>query len=238
VTSHDGAGRPLAAVDANGVVTTLSYTPQGWLASVAVAGAGGTATTAIAYDAAGLITQITRPDGSFLAYTHDAAHRLTQVSDAFGGTIAFTLDALGDRTETQIAASGGGIVKTQSAVFDDLGRLLQSIGAAGQTTLYAYDNNANVTGITDPLSNATSRSFDALNRLIAAAAPLSSRTAYAYDAHDNLTGSPIRAGSSPPPSMTGSTISSSFRAPIPASRSIASTPPATASSRRMPPAMS
>jgi RHS repeat-associated protein len=187
VTSHDGAGRPLTTVDANGVATTLAYTPQGWLSSVAVAGAGGTETTTIAYDAAGQITQITRPDGSFLAYTHDAAHRLTQVSDAFGETITYTLDAMGDRTGTQIAASGGTIVKTQSAAFDDLGRLLQSIGAAGQTTGYAYDNNANVTGITDPLANATSRSFDALNRLIAVNAPLSSSASEGYDAHDNLT---------------------------------------------------
>ncbi len=95
---------------------------------------------------------------------------------------------MGDRTQTQIAASGGAIVKAQSQVFDDLGRLLQNIGAAGQTTGYAYDNNANVTGITDPLANATSRSFDALNRLIAVNAPLASSTGYGYDAHDNLTG--------------------------------------------------
>ncbi len=145
VTSHDGAGRPLTAVDANGVTTTLTYAPQGWLTSMAVAGSGGTATTTIAYDAIGEITQITRPDGSFLAYTYDAAHRLTQVSDAAGETISYTLDAMGDRTQTQIAASGGAIAKSQSQVFDDLGRLLQSIGAAGQTTGYAYDNNANLT---------------------------------------------------------------------------------------------
>ena len=107
VTSHDGAGRPLTTVDANGVTTTLTYAPQGWLTSIAVAGSGGTATTTIAYDAIGEITQITRPDGSFLAYTYDAAHRLTQVSDAAGETISYTLDAMGDRTQTQIAASGG-----------------------------------------------------------------------------------------------------------------------------------
>jgi YD repeat-containing protein len=72
-------------------------------------------------------------------------------------------------------------------VFDDLGRLLQSIGAANQTTTYAYDNDGNLTSVTDPLSHVTGQSFDALNRLIQVAAPLSSTTVYGYDAHDNRT---------------------------------------------------
>jgi len=61
-------------------------------------------------------------------------------------------------------------------VFDALGRLFQGIGAANQTTSYAYDNVGNVAQTTDPLSNITGQSFDALNRLIQVAAPLSSTT--------------------------------------------------------------
>ncbi len=64
---------------------------------------------------------------------------------------------------------------------------MQSIGAANQTTSYAYDNVGNITQVTDPLSHVTGQSFDALNRLIQVAAPLSSTTAYGYDAHDNRT---------------------------------------------------
>jgi YD repeat-containing protein len=94
---------------------------------------------------------------------------------------------LGDRTQVQIATAGGSLAKTQSQVFDELGRLLKSIGAASQTTSYAYDLDGNLTGITDPLSNPTGQSFDALNRLIKIAAPLSATTTYGYDAHDNRT---------------------------------------------------
>src|SRR6185437_14861278 len=114
-------------------------------------------------------------DGSFLGFTYDAAHRLVRVSDAFDERIDYTLDAMGGRTLQQISTAGGAAVaKTQSRVFDELGRLLQSIGAANQTARYAYDNVGNTVQITDPLSNVTGQSFDALNRLIQVAAPLAS----------------------------------------------------------------
>jgi RHS repeat-associated protein len=182
VTTHDASGRPLTVVDPNNVTTTMTYDLRGRLTSITVAGAA----TTITYDAAGNVTRVTRPDGSFLAYTYDAAHRLIQVSDALGDQIRYTLDLLGDRTQTQIYGPGGAtLTKTQSAVFDELGRLLQSIGAAGQTTQFAHDNDNNIVSITDPLGNATGQSFDALNRLIQTAAPLASTVAYGYDAHDN-----------------------------------------------------
>src|SRR5258707_315031 len=95
---------------------------------------------------------------------------------------------MGGRTLEQISTSGGAAVaKTQSRVFDVLGRLLQGIGAASQTTIYGYDNVGNLAQITDPLSNVTGQSFDALNRLIQVAAPLSSTSVYGCDTHDNRT---------------------------------------------------
>ena len=184
VTQHDASGRPQTMVDANGVATTIAYDARGRVTTMSVAGA----TTTIAYDPAGNVVQVTRPDGSFLAYTYDAAHRLIRVADAFDERIDYTLDALGNRTQTQIHGPGGAVLaKTQSQIFDELGRLLRSIGAAGQTTSYAYDKDDNTVAVTDPLSNATGQSFDALDRLIQVAAPLASTTAYGYDSHDNRT---------------------------------------------------
>src|SRR5712692_1959097 len=123
-----------------------------------------------------------------LAYTYDGAHRLVRVSDAFDERIDYTLDAMGGRTLEQIHGPGGvALAKTQSRAFDALGRLFQSIGAAGQTTTYGYDNGDRIVSVTDPLSHVTGQSFDALSRLIQVAAPLSSTSAYGYDAHDNRT---------------------------------------------------
>src|SRR5690348_6537941 len=97
----------------------------------------------------------------------DGAHRLVRVSNGFDERIDYTLDALGNRTLEQIHGPGGAaLAKTQSRVFDVIGRLFQSIGAAGQTTTYGYDNGDRVVSITDPLSHVTGQSFDALNRLM------------------------------------------------------------------------
>src|SRR5260370_396563 len=140
------------------------------------------------HDAEGQVTRIASRAWPHLAYTYDAAHRLVRGGGAFDERIDSPLDAMGGRTLEQIHTSGGAaLAKTQSRVFDALGRLLQSIGAASQTTSYAYDNMDNLSSITDPLSNVTGQSFDALNRLIQMAAPLSSTSVYGYDAHDNRT---------------------------------------------------
>jgi RHS repeat-associated protein len=77
--------------------------------------------------------------------------------------------------------------QTRTHVYDQLNRLAKDIGAQGQTTTYGYDNNGNITGVTDPLGNTTSKAYDALNRLIRATDPNNGVTAYGYDANDHLT---------------------------------------------------
>ncbi len=128
VTSYNNSGQPLSMTDPNGVVTTLAYDVRNRLTSRKVDGA----TTSFAYDAAGNLTTMTLPDGAQLLYMYDTAHRVTQVKNNLGEAINYTLDANDDITQQQI--SGTTIVKTQTAVFDTLGRMLQQIGAYNETT--------------------------------------------------------------------------------------------------------
>ncbi len=73
-------------------------------------------------------------------------------------------------------------MRTASSTFDDLGRLLESLGAyVGEDTDYAYDANGNTTGVTDPLANLTTSAFDALNRVISVTDALSGVASYAWD---------------------------------------------------------
>jgi RHS repeat-associated protein len=190
ITAHDPRGLPTSITDPNGVVTELSYNQRAWLASVTVESAAGDATTRFEYDEVGQITAIVRPDGSRLEYEYDNARRLTAVENSLGERIEYTLDAMGNRTAENIRAVGspGSIVKSMTSTYDTLGRLLSNIGASSQTTSYEYDDNSNVTEITDPLSGATVQAFDALDRLIQSTDPLSGDTDYAYDNRDNLTG--------------------------------------------------
>jgi len=181
VTSYTGGGLPLVALDPNGVQTTFTYDTKNRITSRTTDGA----TTQFAYDAVGNMITLTQPDNSQLSYTYDAAHRVTAVKNNVGESIAYTYDANDDIVQQQ--TSGASITKTQSAVFDSLGRMLQQIGAAGQTTTFGYDANGNRLTTTDPLNNASTQTFDALNRLIQSTDPLHNTTANAYDVQDNLT---------------------------------------------------
>jgi RHS repeat-associated protein len=186
ITERDGNGLPLTLVDENGIETRLRYDARRRLVESRVLGAAGDAVTAYEYDAANLLMAVQLPNGSRLAYEYDAAHRLTAIANDLGERIEYTLDEMGNRTAEVLRSATGAIVRDQSGVFDELGRLLQSIGAGNQVTAFGYDTNSNQTSVTDPLSGVTAQAFDALDRLVQQTDPLSGITGYAYDAQDNL----------------------------------------------------
>ena len=183
IAAYDADGRPLAIVDPNGLTTSLTYDARSRLTSRTV----GTEATSYTYDTAGNLTKVTLPDASFLSYTYDQAHRLTGVKDALGNFIVYTLDATDNRTLEQAFDSGSNLKRTRSYAYDQVNRLIQEIGAQGQTTAYAYDTQGNLTKVTDPLNHATSYSYDALNRLASALDPNNGTTTYGYNANDDLT---------------------------------------------------
>lgn len=190
--SYDKDGRPTETKDSNGVITTFTYTPRGWLQTRTVAGA----TTTIDYDDAGDVTRVTQPDGVFTTYSYDAAHRLISIGDALGNHIDFTLDEAGDRTAEATYPSGSGTPsESLSRVYNTLGQLVKSLDAYGNTTTYGYDQNGNRTDATDPFGIDTHETYDALNRLSETVrnylgsdpATANTTTVYGYDSHDNLT---------------------------------------------------
>ncbi len=128
ITDYDLSGRPLSITDPNGVVTTLTYWPRGWLDTRTVADE----TTSYDYDLAGQLAKVTQPDGSYVQYTYDDAHRLTDITDGLGNRIHYTLDAMGNRTSEQAYEPGGypsTPVHLKRRVYDSLNRLHQSVGA-------------------------------------------------------------------------------------------------------------
>ncbi|MDD7789180.1 RHS repeat protein [Ralstonia solanacearum] len=117
-------GRPLQMTDANGVVTTFTYAPRGWLTSQTVTPAGGPGqVTGYTYDSVGQLIKVTQPDGSSIGFTYDGAHRLTGVSDSQGNSISYTLDAIGNRTQEQAKDSSGTLSRQITRVIDSLNRL-------------------------------------------------------------------------------------------------------------------
>lgn len=181
-TAYDINGRPLSFTDANGLVTSLTYDARGQLTSTKA----GTELTTYTRDAVGQITKITAPDGSYIALSYDDAHRLVKVTDQLGNHIDYTLDAESNRVKQDIYDPKANLTQTLINKFDSNNRLATTFGADGQKTLYGYDDNDNLVGITDPLGNKTQLSYDALNRLISSIDAAGAVTKTAYDVNDNL----------------------------------------------------
>ena len=182
LTAHDAHGRVLAMLDANGLESTFAYDARGRLTRRETAGLR----TELGYDAAGNLTRVTLPDASEVGYQYDAANRLVAVTDALGNRIEYTLDALGNRTAERVLDAAGALVRTQSRVFDAVGRLIEAIGGEGDVQSYAYDAMGNLLAHTDARGQRSEHAYDALARLVSSQDALGGQSVFSYDARDNL----------------------------------------------------
>ncbi|MDD0843385.1 RHS repeat-associated core domain-containing protein [Pseudomonas sp. Gutcm_11s] len=182
LSNFDDYGNPQIVVDANNVTTTLVYNPQGWLKSVTTAGS----TTSFDYDAIGQIIKVTRGDGSWLSYTWNGARRLEKITNNLNESAQFDYDSMGNRKSQIVRDASNTLAQQQTWVYDELGRLIRSIGAESQTQKYGYDLNDNPNLSTSPKEHSTTRAFDALNRLTSSTDPRNGVTTLSYDGQDNL----------------------------------------------------
>ena len=195
--TYDGAGRVKSLQDANGVVTNLTYTARGWLASRSVGGA----TTTLGYTPYGAIASLTDPDGVITTLAYDSTHRLTDIFDAQGNDLHYTLDAAGNKTAEQILTASGTVVQSQSRSYNPLSELTARVDGLNQTVFTAgysdsYDGDGNPVHSADALSFQHHRSFDALNRLTSTIdnyngtdpATTNTTTTVSLDALDRLAG--------------------------------------------------
>lgn len=139
------------------------------------------------YDSAGNV--IARGDafGNETLLNYDLENRLTRITDAQGNYIQYTLNALGQRITTEYFKTGDILVRTSSAVFDDLNRQEQTIGAIGQATSFTYDVQGNRITATDALNRPTTiYTYDTLSRLTNIKDANGKDTIYQYDNRDQL----------------------------------------------------
>lgn len=216
--AYDRAGRPRRTRDPNGVVTDLAYDGNGRLLSRTVRALPGgapdpqDAAVSFAYDATGLITRVTQPDGAYLNYAYDDAHRLTTVTNGLGHRIVYTLDAAGNRTREEMfdatydaGVPGQGLRYAMAWQYNALSRIVRSMNASGGVTrdsmpfdggglLDGYDGAGNNVQFKNGLNVQTRQSYDALDRLTRTMRDYGgtdpqtadATTEYVYDARDNV----------------------------------------------------
>jgi RHS repeat-associated protein len=195
ILRYDGSGRVLATRNPNGVVRELSYTPRGWLRQEIVQGvddasAGDDAITQWEHNPIGEISKIIQPDGDFISFGYDAARRLTDISDAAGNTIHYALDPAGNRSREDTKDAAGTLTRTLGRVFDNVGRVQQTLNSINEATLFTYDTNSNPDLTSDALGRTADQDYDPLNRLIKMVhdvGGLSAVSQIKYDASDNVT---------------------------------------------------
>ena len=152
--SYDAQNRRTQATGPDGkVVESLSYTPQGRLASRTDA-AG--AVTKFGYDKDGNRTTTIDALGRETKDQFDARGNRLKGTDALGNTWSYEYDK-GNRLVRTVAPDGQ---ETERRVYNKEGRLIAVIDAAGNTTRTEYDTFGRVTARTDALERTTRYAYD------------------------------------------------------------------------------
>ncbi len=183
LSNYDANGRVGTITDPNGIVTDLTYTPRGWLKSSTISGA----LTQYQYFPTGSLKKVISPSGHEINYEYDDGERLIAISDNDGNRIEYTRDLMGNITQSNTKDSSGIIRRTQTAVFNALGQIKQSLGSNGQSQTLTYDADGNPLTTKNAKNDTTTSNYDGLNRLIKNIDPDGGDTNYGYDALDNLT---------------------------------------------------
>lgn len=178
--SHDGVGNLLTATNASGQVMTYGYDADNRRTSVTPSDPATSAFT-YTYNPDG---QVTDEEGADISrqYSYDSLNRLSSteevatVEPAPGATpqvrrtIAYGYDLMGRVTALSLGTNPAGgdalITRDFARTYNQAGEMTSVADGLGDTTLFQYDADANLTTETYPNSTLASFSYDAADQMI------------------------------------------------------------------------
>ncbi len=167
--------------DKNASRTTLTYDSSGRLITITEP-AGRTLTLAYASPIAStLISSVTDHSGRGAVYTYDANADLVTVVDVTGQPTTFTYDA----AHRMLTATDANTHRFVHNVYDANGRVFEQYDALDNKWIFAYDEPAHKTLVTDPRGHVTTYQYDGDWRLTSEKDALNYTTSYTYDADNN-----------------------------------------------------
>ena len=188
ITAINAYGQPTVIKAMSGIDWGFTYDEEGRvLTTVQNTGASFAKTTTYGYDIIGQLTSMTNTLGKVWIYEYDGAKRLTQIIDPKNFKANFTYDNMGNIINTAYSKGSQSAIFTEAVEYDELGRILRTIGAQTQTWNYTHDVEDNLATITDPNSNTITNGYDALNRVVDVLDRAGGTTLSEYDDHDQQT---------------------------------------------------
>jgi RHS repeat-associated protein len=190
-SNYNGFGQPGHYVDANGIATDYTYDPNGNLMTETRHLPSGDQVTSYTYDHHHNITSISYPNGSVTRYQYNSAERLEYVGNAQNEFVHSALDLTNNSVTTSSdravpAWNGATLTGSVSGQFshvvirDSLRRPYTELGNNGQRIQYGYDNDGNLTSVTDAAGHSTTWQYS-LGKLTQVTAADGGVTNYAYD---------------------------------------------------------
>ena len=177
--TFDDQGRRLTKEDAKGNVTTYIYSGYCCGSPETITHPDG-GVEIFEYNHFGLKTQHKNQLGHITDYFYDNVGRSSSVKDANGNETFFEWEG------AKVTAAFDPLGRRSTDQYNDRGKVVKNVNAAGGETVYTYDGNDNLLSLTDPEGNTTRFEYDIQNRLKRQIDPLSHVSQFSYDDAGNM----------------------------------------------------
>ncbi|MEC4728968.1 DUF6531 domain-containing protein [Shewanella sp. D64] len=213
-SNYDALGNARRMLDSNGLQTDYSYSPTGQLLTTKRYNSTGQQLHKTSYNSIGKLRQVTYPNGNYYRYDYDDAHRLVTVRDKNNNQQGYGYNKNSDITWRDIGSEPVEVYEydddcdpdeedsdddcepdvelvqdiyfDQGYTYDKLGRM-KTQGSFSKKYTFGYDNNSNVTSVSDPMGYSVNSTFNALDQLTKVKHQDGGYTHYTYDHKSRVT---------------------------------------------------